>query len=445
MADLDTSEASKLGPFLATVLIAGTMIGSGVFLLPATLAATGSITIISWLICAFGAMMLAGTFAGLAIAKPEPDGVVGYSRLALGRYFGFQAGLAYWIACWTANVAIALAVVGYMSHFAPVLNQSLPGALAAVGVVWLITLIALIGPRVLAKFGAATLIIGLIPVGAVAVLGWLWFDPVVYAASWNVSGQPAATAIGATVLSVFWAFVGLESGTVAASVVRNPERNIPIAVIGGVGLTAIIYILACTAIMGLAPAAQIAASSAPFALATGKMFGAMAAGGVAICVILKASGTLGGSILITGETTRSSAHLAYFPTWLARTRRDGTPARALVVMAVIASGAVFLTRSNLNQQFSLMIDASVILGMFIYGYCCIAMLKYASNLTNPRGRLAARICAVLGGLFCIAVIAGSGLKLLVGSMAFIAVTIPLWGLVLLAQKLKGRGLSSANA
>ena len=70
------SETNKLGPFLATVLIAGTMIGSGVFLLPATLAAVGGMTIVSWLICALGALLLAGTFAALAIWRPEPEGIV---------------------------------------------------------------------------------------------------------------------------------------------------------------------------------------------------------------------------------------------------------------------------------------------------------------------------------------------------------------------------------
>jgi arginine:agmatine antiporter len=429
------SETSKLGPFLATVLIAGTMIGSGVFLLPATLAAVGSMTLVSWLVCTVGALLLAGTFAALAIWRPEPEGIVGYARYALGDYIGFQAGLAYWVSDWLGGVAIALAVVGYSAHFLPVLAEPLPSVAAAIGVIWLITAIALVGPRFLAKFGGLTLAIGLIPILAVAVLGWFWFDPKLYLSAWNTSGGPALTGMSSATVSVFWAFTGIEVCTVSASVVRDPERNIPIAVIGGVSLTALLYILSCTAIMGIVPAAALARSSAPFALATGNVFGALAAAGVAVCVILKATGTMGGNTLMTAETTRSSAALGYFPRWLARTRRNGAPAQALIAMAVICSAATFLTRSNLNQQFSLMIDASVVLSVLAYAYCCIALLRLSAKVPSPRGRTVARFCGGLGLLFCIGVIAGAGTKLLIASAIFLAATVPLWAIFLLGRKM----------
>jgi arginine:agmatine antiporter len=428
-------ETSKLGPFLATVLIASTMIGSGVFLLPATLAAVGGMTIVSWLVCAVGALLLAGTFAALAMIRPEPEGIVGYARGALGDYFGFQAGLAYWVSCWLGNVAIALAVVGYLAHFAPVLAESVPSVAAAIAVTWLITAVALVGPRFLAKFGGLTLVLGLIPILAVAFLGWLWFDPKLYLASWNTSGQPALTGMGAAVVSVFWAFTGVEVCTVSASVVRNPARNIPIAVIGGVSLTALLYILACTVIMGVVPAAALARSSAPFALAAGQMFGALAAGGVAVCVVLKASGTFGGCTLMTAETTRASADLGYFPRFLGGVRGNGAPAPALIAMAVICSAALILTRSNLTRQFSLMIDASVVLTVLGYGYCCIALLRLAGGVADRRGRLVARLCGSLGLLFCIAVIAGAGARLLVANALFLVATVPLWALFLLARRM----------
>jgi len=217
--------------------------------------------------------------------------------------------------------------------------------------------------------------------------------------------------------------------------VRNPERNIPIAVIGGVSLTALLYILSCTAIMGIVPAAALAKSSAPFALATGNMFGALAAAGVAGCVILKATGTMGGNTLMTAETTRSCAALGYFPRWLARTRRNGAPAPALIAMAVICSAATFLTRSNLNQQFSLMIDASVVLSVLAYAYCCIALLRLSASVASPRGRRVARLLGALGLLFCIGVIAGAGTKLLIAAAVFLAATVPLWALFLLGRKM----------
>lgn len=440
-----TAEAGKLGPFLAMVLVAGMMIGSGVFLLPATLAAVGSMTLITWLICSAGAMSLAAMFAGLAIIHPSPDGLVDYSRMGLGRYFGFQAGLAYWISMWTGEVALALAAVGYLAHFLPVLAQPWPALFAAIGVIWLVTLIALVGPRFLAKFGALTLALGLAPVLAVALFGWFWFDPATFAAGWNVSGQPPAKALVATIVPVFWAFTGLEASTVAASVVRDPRRNVPIAVLGGVGLTALIYIAACAAIMGIVPAAELARSTAPFALAGNAMFGAIAAGAVALAIVLKILGTTGSMILVTAETTRSSAALSYFPRWLARVRADGNPARALVTMAVVGSLATFLTRSGLNQQFNLMIDVSTVLSTLVYLYCCVTLLRLSGQAATVRGQIAARVCAVVGGLFCLGVILGSGQRLLIGGLAFVAATIPLWALYLLGQKISAARAQAPEA
>lgn len=433
--DTPTAEAGKLGPFLATVLVASMMIGSGVFLLPASLAQTGGMTIITWVICSVGALCLAGVFAGLASIHPTPEGMIEYSRMALGRYFGFQASIAYWISMWTAQAALSLATVGYLAHFVPVLAQPWPAVLAAIGVMWLITFIALIGPRALAKFGAVTLAFGLLPVLAVALFGWFWFNPSVYAAGWNTSGKPMAVGIVATLVPVFWAFTGLEASTVSASVVRDPRRNIPIAVVGGVALTALVYIAACTAIMGMAPAKDLAQTTAPFATAGNAMFGAIAGALVALAIVLKLLGTVGSVTLVSAETTRASAAMSYFPRWLSVTRADGTPVRALIVMGLIASAAVLLTRSSLNQQFTLMIDVSTVLSVFVYLYCCVALFRISGRAETARGRLAARFCAVTAGLFCVGVVIGSGKMLLISSAAFIAATIPLWALYLLGLKI----------
>ena len=115
------SDARRIGPLLAMVLVAGNMIGSGVFLLPATLAAIGSSTIIGWVIASAGAMLLAGVFALLATLKPTPDGIVDYPAQGLHPFFGFANWLLYWLSCWVGSPAIALAVTGYLSFFFPAL------------------------------------------------------------------------------------------------------------------------------------------------------------------------------------------------------------------------------------------------------------------------------------------------------------------------------------
>ncbi len=111
-----------------------------------------------------------------------------------------------------------------------------------------------------------------------------------FAASWNVSGQPVYLAVPRSLVLVFWAFTGLESAAVAVEVVENPQRNLPLAALGGVVLAAVIYVVSCTVLMGIVPAKELADSSAPFALVARQIFGPTAATVLIFTTILKASG-----------------------------------------------------------------------------------------------------------------------------------------------------------
>ena len=102
---------------MTTALVIGNMIGSGVFLLPASLAGValvyGSSAMLAWAITGAGAMLLAGVFATLGRAYPQTGGPYVYARRAFGEFVGFQTAWGYWIAAWVGNAAIAVAFVGY--------------------------------------------------------------------------------------------------------------------------------------------------------------------------------------------------------------------------------------------------------------------------------------------------------------------------------------------
>src|SRR6204780_4777422 len=137
----------KLGPVLATALVASNMIGSGIFLLPATLASVGSITVIGWGVGTVGALLIATILAKLSQVAPQPGGPCAYAGEALGPYFGFQANALYWMSCWIGNIAIALAAMGYLANFVPALNQPVAGAFATVAFIWGLTAVNILGPR----------------------------------------------------------------------------------------------------------------------------------------------------------------------------------------------------------------------------------------------------------------------------------------------------------
>ena len=409
-----------IGPLRATFLVAGNMIGSGVYLLPATLGSVGSVSVIGWVVSGLGAFLLAGVFVLLFRLRPESVGMVRQVRDGLGRFFGYHASLLYWVGGWVGNVAIAVAGTGYLSTFFPGLKGALPSALCTLAVIWTMTLVNFLGARRVADFEGGTLLIGLLPVLGVAVLGWFAFDPVIFKDSWNVSGQSDAQVIPATFSLIFWAFVGLESASVAAAVVRNPARDVPIATLGGVALAAFVYLAASVAISGLLPAATLAQSSAPFADAAARSIGAAAAALVAGCAVLKAFGTLSGWLLVTSEVARSGAESGVFPA-VFREGTDGPPRRNLLIVAGLMSLIVVLSSlaPTLAAQFTILINLATLLYLVIYAYCCAALWRSTTHWGM-------RLVAVLAAGFCLWAISASDGQQLVYLAVVCAIGVPLY-------------------
>ena len=182
---MDTSHRRKIGPFLATMVVTSTMIGSGVFLLPASLGAIGSISIVGWLVAAVAAASIGAVFALLAIANPGAAGLFSYIRDAFGPCAGFVAGVLYWAGCLVAGGAVALAVAGYLSVFFPVTAKAPGLTIATIAIVWFIG-VNFLGPRIVASLQSWAVFLGLAPVLFAAIGGWFFFHPATFIASWNV-------------------------------------------------------------------------------------------------------------------------------------------------------------------------------------------------------------------------------------------------------------------
>lgn len=407
-----TMRNRKIGPLLATALVASNMIGSGIFLLPASLAVVGSVTIIGWLAATLGALCIAAVLGKLGQVAPEPGGPCAYAEDALGHYMGFQANVIYWLCCLIGNIAIAIGAVGYLGHFFPALGAQPNAALASITLVWLFTLANIVGPRFACQLESLTLVIGLLPLALIGTAGWWHFDAQTFRDSWNVTGQPLHTVVPGTLVLVFWAFLGLESASVGMAVVENPRRNVPIATLCGVLLAGIVYMATCSVIMGLLPAAQLAKSTAPFADAAQSMIGPIAGGLVAFAALTKASGTLCGWVLLTAQVSKAAADRGLFPSMLSRTDRHGIPVLNLLLQGVLMTAVVILTISpTLNQQFNKLIEVSVIFCLLTYVYGCTAVWRFGAQQGEESLRRY-RPLALVAMLFSLTVIVMSGTQLL---------------------------------
>ena len=372
---MSATAARKIGPVLATFVVANNMIGSGFFLLPSTLAKSGGVTALSWLVCTVLAMLLGGAFSRLARHHPGLESPDDYVRPSLGRDVSFLATTMYWVSSWIGNNAIAVAAFGYLVILLPI--DDTPGVRLGgqIALIWLMFALNLLGPRPIARFQSMCVVLGLLPVAVILTAGWSHFDPAVYRASWNVSGESDMSVVMHSLAPIFWAFVGLETGAMVAGVVDDPDRNVPRATLGGIAIAGVVYLVSSVLMMGIVPASELAASGAPFALVAGQMFGPWAVPLIAAAAALKASGTLGGWMLVTGESGARAAQRGFLPRVFGRLRPNGSAAPGLFIIALSMTALAVLTLApSVSDQFETLIEMVVVLVVMAYAAAGLSLL-----------------------------------------------------------------------
>jgi len=371
----DKARHRKVGLWIATALVVGNMVGSGVFLLPASLAPFGGVSILGWLFTSAGAMAVALLLAGLARRIPRAGGPYAYTREGLGGLPAFLVAWGYWISIWSGNAAISIAFVGYSATFFPSLAQDPAlGAGAALAAIWLLTGVNALGVREAGIVQLWTTILKLLPLVAMGTLGLLWLDPHHFV-PFNASGGSSFGAITATATLTLWAFLGLESATIPADSVRDPGRTIPRATVLGTGLAALVYILATVGVMGIVPSGELARSTAPFADAATRIWGGWAGGFIALGAAISAFGALNGWILLQGQMPLAVARDGLFPGVFGKVSQRGTPVAGLVVSSVLATALIGLNFSaTLVDQFTFIILLATLSTLIPYIFSSLADL-----------------------------------------------------------------------
>jgi basic amino acid/polyamine antiporter, APA family len=170
-------ETRAIGFWTAVALVMGNMIGSGVFLLPASLAPYGGISLAGWLVSGAGSILLALVFGRLASANPASGGPYAYTRAAFGDLASFLVAWGYWISIWCANAALAVAFVGYLDPFVPSIVRSPAAAAAlAIAVLWLLSAVNITGVRTAGRIQVITTVLKILPLVFVGGAGLLVLD-----------------------------------------------------------------------------------------------------------------------------------------------------------------------------------------------------------------------------------------------------------------------------
>jgi len=386
-----------LGPWASAAIVVGTMIGTGIFLKPAEMAREGesvSIVFAAWIVGAVLSIFGALSFAELGAAIPEAGGEYAYLRRGFGPTWGFIFGWMHSIVGRPSSMAsIAAGIARFLSFLVPAVGTPLfvvhfPGFAGSikpydfaftwaqpVAVLWLLIMTGVnyLGVRL---GGAVQVVLTFVKIASVLlVIGVAFFlsgntahpaDPL-----WpSAAGAGVLGAFLAALAAALWAYDGWEDLNLVGSEVKNPERNFPLALVGGVSLVTGIYLLFSAACLRVLPFESVASSPHIASDVVQRAAGHGAAFWVTLAMVISGIGSLNSSTLSGARVPYAMARDGIFfkladgihPKFL-------TPARALIFQGVLAS------LMALSGTFEELTNLFVFAAWIFYGLAVVALFR----------------------------------------------------------------------
>ena len=405
-----SAKSNKIGVVQLTILTMVNMMGSGIIMLPTKLAEIGTISIVSWLVTAVGSTALAYAFAQCGMFSKKSGGMGGYAEYSFGKAGNFMANYTYGVSLVIANTAIAISAVGYGSEFLGATLSPLSIALWTIFTLWLATVLNFGGARITGNISSFTIWGVIIPVVGISIIGWKWFDGTMYVNSWNPHNVPTFEAIGVSISMTLWAFLGLESACANADAVENPEKNVPIAVLGGTLGGAVIYIVSTNVIAGIVPNLELANSTAPFGLAFAHMFDETIGKVIMGLMVMSCFGSLLGWQFTIAQVFKSSAEEGYFPAFFKKVTSKDAPIVGMVTITALQTLLSLMTISpSLNKQFNVLVDLAVVTNVIPYllSMAALAVLLKAENVAPQKYKTTVFV-AFIGSLYSIYALYAAG-------------------------------------
>ena len=441
-----TAPVQGLGLTSATTLVVGSIIGTGVFTMPAVMAGAGTVSILTLAVISVCAVLLGVMFGQLTRRIPTSDGgLYAYARHEFGDFAGFVTAWCYWITCWAGNAAIVSSWVLYVESLLGIENPSTgTNLLIALTGLWVPALVNLGGLRGMAWFQNVTVVLKYVPLLLVGVLGWFFVQSANFP-PFNASGGSLFDAVSIAAGVALFSFIGVECAAIAAGRVSNPRVNVGRASVLGTAASAFLYIAVTAAVMGLVPHDSLVTDGAPFVAAFQTMFGSAAWVGktVALVAVVSGIGALNGWTMVTAEMPFVAAKEGLFPHQFAWTNRREAPWFGIVVSTVVASVLMAYSYAGGTvglKVFNYLVALSVVTVAIPYFMSATAQLAYlVSGRRKVQGARLARdvAIAVTSLLFSLWVTASSGYQAVYQAILMLLVGLPVYAFLKAARERQG--------
>ena len=427
-----SSSNKKIGLITSTALVVGNMIGAGIFILPAALSKYGSISLLGWVFTASGALILAKIFSNFSkIIVNKSGGPYLYSKQGFGDFIGFLVAWGYWISTWISNAAIAIAIIGGLSFFFPILQtNSVLAVSIGLSMIWFFTWINSKGMRTTGKIQVITTVLKLLPLVFVIIFGIFFFSLDNFP-EFNMTGESNFTSFSLVAALTLYAFLGLESASIPVENIHTPEKTVPKATMYGTIISTCIYIFSTIVLFGILPTETLQNSPAPFAEA-GEIIGGKYTGYfIAIGAIISGMGALNGWILILAQIPMAAAKDEMFPRIFKRKNKKGVPVLGLVVGSILSSIVMLMNFSeNLVTQFTFIINLTVLACLVPYLFVSASYaMVIIQNKIYTNNIVKTVLLGLFGFLYSLWAIYGSSAEVVFYGLLLLLLGIPFYVLM----------------
>lgn len=424
-------QVKKMNVVQLTSLTAINMIGSGIIMLPSQLAAVGTMSILSWIVTALGATALAYGFAKAGMFSKKDGGMGGYTEYAFGKGGNFMSNYAYCVSLVISNVAISVSITGYLTVFLGIKLPPVTTTLWIIAIIWITTVLNFGGASITGKIGSVTIWGTIGPIIILCIIGWFWFSPDMYAAAWNPNHLGLFDGVKQSITMTLWAFLGLESASANMDAVENPQRDVPIACLGGTIGAAIVYIISTNVIAGIVPNAQILQSTAPFGLVFATMFTPVVGKIVMGLMILACFGSLLAWQFTLSQVFKDSAKQGYFPKIFTKVTKQDAPIIGMIILAILQTLIALMTISpNLNKQFQVIVNLAVVCNLvpYILSMASVKTIQSIEGVAANKAKIGNAV-ALIAGIYSLYALYSAGPAAMLGGGIVSLAGWTLYGLV----------------
>ena len=362
-----------------TAIAVNTIIGAGIFGLPSKVFdKIGGYSLLAFVVCAVIVGFIVLCFAEVASRFRETGGMYLYAREAFGSLVGFEVGWLYWIVRVTTFAANCNLLLAYLGFFLPSASEGITRILLICSVVLILTTVNFLGVKESVILTNIFTVGKIVPLLIFSAIGLFFIQP----ENFTFADMPDYNSFSSAVLLLIYAFVGFEAAVIPAGETKDPQKNVPFALLVALLFCAVLFVIIQIVSIGTLP--ELAKSERPLADAAGKFMGSFGAAFIVAGALVSILGNLNGGFLAASRIPFAMAEQRELPQIIGKTHeRFKTPYVSLFMTAIVM---FFLT---VQSSFITAVAIATITRLLVYATTCASLPVFRNKTDAPEAKFIA--------------------------------------------------------